>query len=89
MIPWFRTGKAGWIALAAFIIAWDMLAEDEQTLSESFRRGWHRHPATMGAVALAWGVVTAHLWNLLPPRADPLHVICVARQRWRPHAVAA
>lgn len=89
MIPWFRTGKAGWLAVAAVIIVWDLLAEDEQTLSESFRRGWQRHPVSAGAVAVTCSVVLAHLWSLLPVKADPLHMIYVARRKRRHHAMAS
>lgn len=79
MIPWFRKGKTGWLLVVLIILVWDLAAEEEQTLSESFRRGWRRSPAGMVAIGLAWAALTAHLYEILPKKTDPLHLIHVAR----------
>lgn len=83
MTPWYRTGKTGWLAVIALILAWDLLAEDEQQLTDSFRRGWRRHPVSGAAVLATWAVVTAHLWHVLPEKADPIHLIYVVRAATR------
>lgn len=80
VIPWYGRGAAGWAVLAAGIVAWDLLAPE--TLSASFRKA-HDHPASAAAVTVAWALLTAHLWNVLPQAADPLHVIHAARDRRR------
>ena len=77
-LPWFRRGSAAWLVLAAAIVAWDLAAADEQTLSETFRR-CEDAPAARAVVVAAWAVLTAHLFGVMPRRADPLHVITVAR----------
>lgn len=86
---WFARGGVAWCYLAAAVLAWDLLAADEQTLSEAFRRS-REHPASAVAVGVIWGMLTAHLWGLLPQRADPLHAVHIARDYRRLHrAVAA
>lgn len=76
--PWFRSGTVGWILLGAGVLAWDLTAPE--TLSEAFRRA-HQHPASKVVVIAAWGTLTLHLFNKIPERADPLHMILVARQQ--------
>lgn len=78
VIPWFRHGIAAWAMLAAVVLAWDLTAADEQTLSEAFRRCRGR-PTAAVTVAAVWMVLTAHLFGVLPPRADPLHAVHVVR----------
>lgn len=59
-----------WAALAAGIIAYDVLAPDGETLSEGVDRALERHPvATLATI----GTVALHLANILPPAIDPLH----------------
>lgn len=79
MLPWFRRGSAAWMLLAAGIVAWDLTADDEQTLSEAFRR-CKDSPAARAAVAASWAVLTAHLFGVMPRRADPLHAVCRIRR---------
>jgi hypothetical protein len=55
---------AGWACIAAFVIAYDMTAEE--TLSSCFRR--HR---TNPVVIAIWGSLTLHLFGALPPKYDP------------------
>jgi hypothetical protein len=75
---WARRGGTGWLWLVAAILTWDLLAEEDQTLSDAFRRTKSR-PARAVAAGTAWGLLTAHLWGVLPSRADPFHVIHVVR----------
>lgn len=57
-------GAIGWVCLAGFVLAWDVLSPE--TLSTVFGR--HRkHPL----VVAAWAVTTAHLFGVLPKRYDP------------------
>lgn len=88
LIPWHRHGLTGWGLLALGVLAWDLAAADEQMLSQTFRR-CKTSPAQTAAVAATWALVTAHLWGVLPKRADPLHMIHVARDNWRQHGLAA
>jgi hypothetical protein len=74
--PWFKTGALGWVLVGGVVLAWDLTAPE--TLSDAFRRA-RGNPAGAAAVALSWGVVTAHLYGKLPKAADPLHAIRVAR----------
>lgn len=82
MLPWFRRGSAGWVLLAAGIFAWNVTAADEQMLSEAFRR-CKRDPVACAVVVTVWSVLTAHLFGVLPPRADPLHAVFVLRDARR------
>ena len=63
-----RAGTWGWVALAAGVLAWDLLAHE--TLTAAFRRA-HGHPASLVAVGVAWGLLTGHLFGVLGD-ADPL-----------------
>lgn len=87
-IPWFRRGSAAWVLLAVGILAWDLTAADDQTLSESFRRGADSPVARLVIVA-SWAALTAHLFGVLPHRTDPLHAVYVARRRMPKEAVSA
>ena len=86
--PWYGRATTGWAALAIGVAAWDLLAPE--TLSAGFRKA-HEHPASAVAVAGVWALLTAHLWNVLPQRVDPLYVILHANRERRGarHAVAA
>jgi uncharacterized membrane protein len=73
-----RKGSFAWLALGALILAWDLMARDGQTLSESFRSARQRR-----TVRACWVLLTLHLFGVLPRRADPLHAIHVARDAAR------
>lgn len=73
-------GGAGWVAIAALVVIWDMIAPE--TLSSAF------HRATSGrlggaAVLVTWAVLTAHLFQVLPERADPVrYSVGALRSGW-------
>lgn len=64
-----RAGTWGWIGLTAYVTLWDSFANE--TLSGAFKRAV-LHPRARWPVIAAWGVTTAHLFKVLPPRADPI-----------------
>lgn len=72
-----RNGAIGWAALAAGVLAWDLMAEE--TLTGAFRRA-RQHPAGLAAVAVTWGILTAHLFGALPRRMDPFVVIAIRKR---------
>lgn len=61
----------GWIAVGTAVIAADLL--DEKTMSHAFRMA-SRHPVGGPVILIAWGVLTAHLFGIIPPHRDPLNV---------------
>ena len=74
-----NSGTTGWIALAAGVVVWDLLAEE--TMTGAFRRA-HDSPMSRVAVTAAWGILTAHLFSVIPPRIDPFdfsHYTVIAR----------
>lgn len=66
------TAERAWAAMVASIIAYEVAAPPQQLLSEGIDRLLIRHPIATHAVI---GVTALHLLNLLPDRADPLHMI--------------
>lgn len=67
-----RPSEKAWIGLAAGVFAYDVLCPEGETLSEGVDRALERPRSrymTMGAIA----IVSAHLLNFLPEKADPLH----------------
>lgn len=64
-----RPATKGWIGLAAYVVVWDLLAEE--TLSHGFEDAL-KHPLKRWQLVLAWGFITAHLFCLIPRRYDPL-----------------
>lgn len=61
------TGAHGWLALGAFVVAWDLTAPE--TLSSAFARApWWAKLAGLGFIA-------AHLLDLIPEERDPLSLV--------------
>jgi hypothetical protein len=81
--PFHKSGHIGWLAIAAGVIAWDAMGPE--TLTDAFRHV-REHPAGSIAVGVAWGILTAHLFGWLPPKADPIHA-STAYVRARKHAL--
>ena len=63
-----NSGTTGWAALAVGVVAWDLLADE--TLTGAFRRA-HDSPVSRVIVMAAWGILTGHLFSVLPVRVDP------------------
>lgn len=64
-------GAAGWVSVAAVVIAAELL--DERTMSDAFTAA-SRHPVGRPVILTAWAVLTAHLFGVLPPERDPIHL---------------
>jgi hypothetical protein len=45
-----------------------------KTMSDAFRTA-SRHRVTGPVVMVAWVYLTAHLFGLIPPELDPLHLL--------------
>jgi hypothetical protein len=68
MKPWFKGGGGGWFVIGTLALAWDLAAPE--TLSAAFQRA-RGNRAGGAVVVVAWALLTAHLFQLLPERADP------------------
>lgn len=67
-----RPAETAWALLLGGAICYDLVARENQTLSEACDRAIERHPVmTLGAIAITAG----HLANVLPERIDPIHQI--------------
>jgi hypothetical protein len=65
--PWLQ-GGAGWLVIGVLVLAWDVAAPE--TLSAAFQRA-RSNPVSGAVVAVAWALLTGHLFDVLPERADP------------------
>lgn len=74
-----RPSTKGWLGLAAYVTLWDLLASE--TLSAGFADAV-KHPRRRWQVVAAWVFITAHLFSILPAKADPLRNLNCIR---RPH----
>lgn len=67
-----------WSALAAAVIAYEVLAPEGQLLSEGVDRALLKYPRlTRIGIAL----VACHLVNAIPDRYDPIHHVAVQARR--------
>lgn len=71
-----------WSALAAAVIAYEVLAPEGQLLSEGVDRALIKYP-TITRIGIA--LVACHLVNVIPERYDPLHLIAVHTRKRRNH----
>jgi hypothetical protein len=69
--PWLLGGGAGWLVIGVLVLAWDVAAPE--TLTAAFQRARSR-PVSGTAVAVAWTLLTGHLFDVLPERADPFRL---------------
>jgi hypothetical protein len=69
--PWLQGGGAGWLVIGVLVLAWDVAAPE--TLSAAFQRA-RSGPVSGAAVAVAWTLLTGHLFDVLPKRADPFRL---------------
>jgi hypothetical protein len=70
MRPWFKGGGAGWVVVGTVVVAWDVVAPE--TLSAAFQRA-RSSPVGFAVLAVAWGALTVHLFQILPGCADPFN----------------
>lgn len=75
-----RASDRAWIALATGVVAYDVLAPPQQTLSDGADRYMLSHPWITRAVALA---VAGHVCNLVPDRFDVIHQLFKAARKGR------
>ncbi|USC17052.1 hypothetical protein [Rhodococcus sp. 11-3] len=66
------TGERAWAWLAGGVIAYEIMADEDQLLSNAVDRWLKSHPL---ATHVAVVVTAAHLLNLIPERLDPFHHI--------------
>ena len=64
-----HAGTIGWAGLAAYVIAWDILAPE--TLSSAVDRALDHNVMKYLAFATG-GIISAHLFNIVPERYDPI-----------------
>ena len=69
--PWLQGGGAGWLVIGVLVVAWDVVAPE--TLTAAFQRA-RSGPVGGTAVAVAWALLTGHLFDVLPKRADPFRL---------------
>jgi len=69
--PWLLGGGAGWLVIGVLVLAWDVAAPE--TLTAAFQRA-RSGPVSGTAVAVAWALLTGHLFDVLPKRADPFRL---------------
>lgn len=64
-------GAAGWVSVGAVVVAAEVI--DARTMSEAFRIA-SRHPVAGPVLVTSWGVLTAHLFGVIPAQYDPIHL---------------
>jgi hypothetical protein len=69
-------GTYGWLALGAFVLAWDLLAEE--TLTHAAKRGLENQH-TRPIVAAGIGITALHLLQVIPEHLDPFHQLVESR----------
>jgi hypothetical protein len=71
---WWRHDhpEYGWVAVGLLVAAADVTGT--KTMSEVFRSA-SRHPVGRPLMVIGWGVLTAHLFGLIPPDRDPINVM--------------
>lgn len=65
-----RPGDKAWCVLGAGVAAYELLAVEDELLSEAADRWMLRHPWIVRGAAF---IVAAHVCNALPDKCDPLH----------------
>ena len=71
---WWRHDhpELGWLAVALLVTAADVTGS--RTMSEVFRNA-SQHPVGRPLMVVGWGILTAHLFGLIPPDRDPINVM--------------
>jgi hypothetical protein len=65
-------GAAGWIAVGAAVAVAELL--DSRTMSAAFRAAME-DPVAGPLICIGYGYLTAHLFGMIPPKYDPLHLL--------------
>jgi hypothetical protein len=63
-----RNSDRAWLALAGGVAAYDLIATDDELLSDAARRYFKSQPIVTGSMILVTGL---HLAGGLPPWCDP------------------
>lgn len=61
-----------WLAITTLVVAADLTGS--RTMSDAFRTA-SRHPVGRPVMIIGWGVLTAHLFGVIPPGLDPINVM--------------
>lgn len=71
---WWRHDhpELGWLAVAALVAAADVTGS--RTMSDAFRTA-SRSPVGRPLMIAGWGILTAHLFGLIPPERDPINTL--------------
>lgn len=69
-----RPSDGAWIAIGGGVLAFDLLCEDGDTLSEAADRYMRHHPWLVRFVAFA---LASHVCNMVPDRYDIVHQMFV------------
>ncbi|MGB5794441.1 MAG: hypothetical protein WBH51_01465 [Mycolicibacter algericus] len=75
-----RPRTKAWIGLGAGVAAWDVFAEERETLSDASRDAMEANPLIVGSVIT---VTALHLAGKLPTWADPIHWVAELLERLR------
>src|SRR6202161_4573666 len=79
-----RNSDRAWVALAGGVAAYDLIAADDEQLTNAARRYFKSQPIATASMIL---VTALHLVGGIPPRCDPNTLTFAAyrrlqRQRW-------
>ena len=69
-----RAGDRAWVILGCGVVAYELVAADEELLSEAADRWMLRHPWLVRTVTF---LLAAHIANAIQPRFDPVHRLFV------------
>ena len=73
-----RSSDRAWLALAAGVAAYDLIATDDERLSDAARRYFKSHPVATASMILVTGL---HLIGGIPPWCDPFALPLAAYRR--------
>lgn len=79
----YRKAGPGWFLLAGYVAAYDLWAirTNRETLSSAFLRAV-QHPINKWPTIFVWAGLTAHLFNIMPDKYDPLHILAYFIQKY-------
>jgi hypothetical protein len=73
-----RNSDRAWLALAGGVAAYDLIATDDERLSDGARRYFKSQPVATASMILVTGL---HLIGVIPPRCDPFALSFAAYRR--------